>query len=73
MDIVNHQTKVDLDTCLIAACKSNRATVVEALLAMGAFVNLCTHEGNNALMTACLLGSFEIVKMLVEAGSDLNR
>ncbi len=51
---------------------AQQAELAQMLLAHGADVNACNHEGWSVLMEASLQGRAEIVRMLTEAGADMN-
>jgi len=71
-DILDHQEEQFQYTCLIKASEIGRTTVVEALIANGANVNLINKYGESALSRAAEKGFVDCARLLVEAGAELN-
>ena len=57
---------------LIHATARNQVATVKALLAAGANVHVCRVDGDTALLSACIENNAEIVRLLLQAGSDVN-
>jgi len=61
-----------LPTNLMHACGSARPTIVKALIEKGAGLNFLDNTGNSALVSAVCGDNMECVKLLVEAGIELD-
>ena len=63
------------DTPLIDAARHGRAADVAALLAGGADVNEPKTDGSGktALYVACKIGLTEVIKILIDAGANVNQ
>jgi rhodanese-related sulfurtransferase len=59
-------------TPLMTASHSGDASVVRALLAAGASLDITNGDGNNALWLACVARNLEIIDLLVDAEIDIN-
>lgn len=57
---------------LLAAARKGDAAAVKQLLDQGANVNSKNRYGSTALFFACDRGHFDVVKLLVERGADMN-
>jgi ankyrin repeat protein len=69
---VNKKTP-DTSTPLFIAVEHKRKPIVEYFLSNGArIVEKIGQKGATALYQACFIGSLDIVKVLVDAGSDVN-
>ena len=70
------QIKTDGDTPLMTACRNvtkNNLYIIKALVNAGAYVNIIhSVKGYTALMLACRFNSPDVVKFLVNNGSDIN-
>jgi len=65
--------KVDGDTLLMYAVKRGNPVSVKFLLTKNVFnINEMDSNDLNPLLYSCMKRSFEIVKLLVEAGADIN-
>ena len=64
------------DTPLISSIVQNRFDITQILINAGAKINDKTIAGrcpeNNALIYACSLGHYDCVKLLIDAGADVN-
>merc|ERR1712166_1533191 len=59
-------------TNLMHACEKARPTIVKALIEKGAGLNFLDKNNNSALVSALYADNLECVKLLVEAGIDLD-
>ena len=59
-------------TCLFRAAQNGDLHQCEALLALGADVNLCTRSGQTPLFIACYLGHERICRLLVQNKANVN-
>lgn len=59
-------------TPLIEAIKCNSFNFVDAVISVGADVNMPGYNSETPLMAACCYADTEIVKLLVDAGADIN-
>ncbi len=57
---------------LILAAQQGRSDIVKFLLEQGASLTVLDHFGNNALWAACYANSHECIKLLLDAGIDIN-
>ena len=64
----------DVMTTLFAAVNNNTAEAVKAIIETGIDVNTVGHKksGFTALMQASALGKFDMFKILIDAGADVN-
>ncbi len=62
-----------MDAIFLNACKNNQKAIVQTLLKKGG-INLDKRDGlgNTPLYYSCQKGARDIVKILVEAGADVN-
>ncbi|MFC1478069.1 ankyrin repeat domain-containing protein [Candidatus Margulisiibacteriota bacterium] len=70
LNITEYVEEADRD--LLYAVEKGRAEEVKQALAKGADVNAMTRLGKTALILAAKMQNTEIVKILIEAGADLN-
>lgn len=64
---------MQLDNMLIQACKNNQKGVVQAFMKRGGVdVNKRDESGNTPLIYACLKGSRDLVKLLLENDADAS-
>lgn len=69
----DHRTNQYGDCALTLACNSSNIKAIELLLEYGKrYSNIHQNQLNDALTHMCKFGSLLIVKMLVEAGADVN-
>jgi ankyrin repeat protein len=68
---LDHQD-IDGKTALHLAAGRNRRYALLRLLDKGAAIDLQDHEGNTALSTACACGHWDIARVLVARGSDIQ-
>ncbi|AAN53983.1 ankyrin repeat domain-containing protein [Shewanella oneidensis MR-1] len=61
-----------MSTELIHAVKAKDTLAVKRIIANGADLECVDENGMTALLHACELQSFEILKLLVDAGADVN-
>jgi uncharacterized protein len=66
------ETPAPLETLLQRAVCDNHADLVKLCLRYGADVERRNHDGETALGYAASCGSLEMVRLLVEAGADVN-
>ena len=59
-------------TALLGAIEKGDHVLVKELLNLGADLSLGDNEGLTPIMKASLLGNFNVVKVLVEAGAKLG-
>lgn len=53
-------------------CGGDREGIIRALLAAGAEVDAITGPGDSVLVLACRSGPHDLVRLVVEAGADVN-
>jgi len=69
---VNHKDNIGF-TCFYAAVQEKHKPIIEYLLSKGVRVNETNGQNNDTpLHKACVSGSLEVVKILVNAGADIN-
>lgn len=61
-----------MSTELIHAVKAKDTLAVKRIIANGADLECVDENGMTALLHACELQSFEILKLLVDAGADVK-
>lgn len=61
-----------MSTELIHAVKAKDTLAVKRIIANGADIQGVDENGMTALLHACDLQSFELLKLLVDAGADVN-
>ncbi len=69
---VNAKTRTTETALMAAAGYRDNEKVIHLLLSKGAQVNNRSKDGNSALIIAAFLGGKEIVKVLLDAGADIN-
>src|SRR5262245_9821153 len=60
------------DTALLDAAQQNDLPGVTRALQQGANINAKTRYNSNALMLASMNGNLEMVRLLIDRGSDMN-
>ncbi|MCT8871945.1 ankyrin repeat domain-containing protein [Shewanella xiamenensis] len=63
---------IPMNTELIHAVKAKDTLAVKRIIANGADLEGVDKNGMTALLHACELQSFELLKLLVDAGADVN-
>ncbi|MCK6463183.1 MAG: ankyrin repeat domain-containing protein, partial [Candidatus Pacebacteria bacterium] len=74
--LIDNGASIDISTSigtpLMLAIKSQYQTVAFRLINLGVDVNAIKEREQTALMFACSLGNYELVKLLIQKGADVN-
>ena len=60
------------DSALMKLTRTGHLEWMQELLAVGVDINVCNHDGNNALWFACFGNFDQAIDLLVEAGIDID-
>src|SRR4028119_251755 len=71
-DSSGRSVNLNKDVLLLQAAQSGNFTQLQAILAQGANVDATDRDGTTAVMFAAGQGYTEIVRVLLEAGANLN-
>lgn len=67
-----NQTNNYCTTCCMASARHNQSEILKILIALGADINACCYDGDNAIISAKRNNSVECFDLLVEAQAKLN-
>ncbi|VAW71110.1 hypothetical protein MNBD_GAMMA12-1264 [hydrothermal vent metagenome] len=71
--LFSQQVLADIHSQLLIAVKKDKHSLVKKLLKKGAFVDVLDEKYGTALYIAAARGNLKIVKLLLDAGADINR